>query len=60
MLDKIFKLKENKTTTGTEFIAGFTTFMAMSYIIFINPAILSQAGMENELWSPKRAGYRSY
>ena len=46
MLDKIFKLKENKTTTGTEFIAGFTTFMAMSYIIFINPAILSQAGMD--------------
>lgn len=46
MLDKIFRLKENKTTIGTEFIAGFTIFMAMSYIIFINPAILSQAGMD--------------
>lgn len=46
MLNKIFKLKENKTTVSTELIAGLTTFMAMSYIIFINPAILSQTGMD--------------
>lgn len=46
MLDKIFKLKENKTTVFTEFMAGLTTFMAMSYIIFINPSILSQTGMD--------------
>lgn len=46
MLNKIFKLKENKTTISTELIAGLTTFMAMSYIIFINPAILSQTGMD--------------
>lgn len=46
MLEKIFKLKENKTKVTTELIAGITTFMAMSYIIFINPAILSNAGME--------------
>ncbi len=46
MLDKIFKLKENKTTISTEILAGITTFMAMSYIIFINPAILSQTGMD--------------
>ena len=46
MLDKIFKLKENNTTVFTEFMAGLTTFMAMSYIIFINPSILAQTGME--------------
>lgn len=46
MLNKIFKLKDNKTTVATELIAGLTTFMAMSYIIFVNPAILSQTGMD--------------
>lgn len=46
MLNKIFKLKENKTTVVTELLAGLTTFMAMSYIIFINPAILSETGMD--------------
>ena len=46
MLEKIFKLEENKTNFQTEFIAGLTTFMAMSYIIFVNPAVLSQTGMD--------------
>lgn len=46
MLEKIFKLKENHTNLKTEFIAGLTTFMAMSYIIFVNPAVLSQTGMD--------------
>lgn len=46
MLEKIFKLKENKTNVLTECIAGITTFMAISYIIFINPAILANTGME--------------
>jgi len=46
MLNKIFKLKEKNTTVFTEFIAGLTTFMAISYIIFINPSILSNAGMD--------------
>ena len=46
MLEKLFKLKENKTTVTTELLAGLTTFMAMSYIIFINPQILSQTGMD--------------
>ena len=46
MLEKIFKLKENKTNITTELIAGLTTFMAMSYIIFVNPAILSNTGMD--------------
>ena len=45
MLEKLFKLKENKTTITTELLAGLTTFMAMSYIIFINPQILSLTGM---------------
>ncbi len=46
MLEKLFKLKEKNTTVGTEIMAGITTFMAMSYIIFVNPAILSKAGMD--------------
>lgn len=44
-MDKFFKLKENKTTIPTEIIAGLTTFFAMSYIIFVNPAMLSMTGM---------------
>jgi AGZA family xanthine/uracil permease-like MFS transporter len=41
-----FHLKENKTTIATEVMAGFTTFMAMAYIIFVNPSFLSQTGMD--------------
>ena len=44
-MDKFFKLKENGTTVRTELIAGLTTFFAMSYILFVNPAMLSQTGM---------------
>ncbi len=43
MLEKLFKLKANNTTIRTEIIAGFTTFLAMAYILFINPNILSDA-----------------
>jgi len=46
MLEKIFKLKENHTKVSTELLAGLTTFIAISYIIFINPKILSQTGMD--------------
>lgn len=46
MLERIFKLKENKTRVMTECIAGFSTFLAMSYIIFVNPSILAEAGMD--------------
>lgn len=46
MLEKIFKLKENKTTISTEIMAGITTFMAMSYVIFVNPEVLSTTGMD--------------
>ncbi len=45
-MEKFFKLKENGTTVGTEIMAGLTTFFAMSYIIVVNPSILSQSGME--------------
>lgn len=44
-LEKFFKLKENGTKVSTEIIAGFTTFFAMVYIIFVNPGMLSQTGM---------------
>ncbi len=45
-MQKLFHLKENGTTVSTEIMAGLTTFFAMSYIIIVNPGILSQAGME--------------
>ncbi len=45
MLERMFKLKENGTDVKTEVIAGLTTFMTMAYIIFVNPDILSAAGM---------------
>ena len=44
-MDKLFKLKENGTTVRTEVLAGLTTFFAMSYILFVNPEMLSQTGM---------------
>ena len=42
----MFKLKENNTSVRTEIIAGFTTFFAMSYIIFVNPDMLKITGMD--------------
>ena len=45
MLEQLFKLNENKTTVRTEVEAGITTFLTMAYIIFVNPDILSKAGM---------------
>ena len=44
-MNKIFKLKENKTTVKTEVIAGITTFLAMAYILAVSPSILSASGM---------------
>lgn len=46
LLNRYFKLKKNKTTVKTEILAGISTFLTMSYIIFINPSILSQTGMD--------------
>ncbi|MCL2519671.1 MAG: NCS2 family permease [Spirochaetaceae bacterium] len=45
-LEKMFKLKEYGTSVKTELTAGVTTFMAMAYIIAVNPAILSATGMD--------------
>lgn len=45
-MDRFFKLKENGTTVRKEFLGGLTTFLAMSYILFVNPDILSHAGMD--------------
>lgn len=45
MLNRLFKLKENKTNVKTEITAGITTFMTMAYILAVNPSILSDAGM---------------
>jgi AGZA family xanthine/uracil permease-like MFS transporter len=44
-MEKFFKLKENNTNVKTEVIAGITTFITMAYILFVNPSILAQAGM---------------
>ena len=46
MLENMFKLKENGTDVKTEVIAGITTFMAMAYILAVNPSILSASGMD--------------
>lgn len=46
LLERTFKLRENNTDLRTEVVAGFTTFMTMAYIIFVNPSILSAAGMD--------------
>ncbi len=45
-MEKLFKLKERQTTVSTEIIAGITTFLAMAYILAVNPGILSAAGMD--------------
>ena len=45
MLNKFFKLDENNTDLKTEFLAGLTTFLAMAYILGVNPALLSEGGM---------------
>lgn len=47
MLESIFGVKKNGSTVGTEVVAGLTTFMVMAYIIFVNPAILSFAGIKD-------------
>lgn len=48
MLEKIFKLKENNTNVRKEMIAGMITFLTMSYVLIVNPAILGETGMSKE------------
>lgn len=45
-ISEFFKLKENKTTFRTEWMAGLTTFMTMAYILAVNPGMLSTTGMD--------------
>lgn len=45
MLERWFQLKENETTVRRELFAGLTTFMAMAYVVVVNPRILAEGGM---------------
>lgn len=44
-MEKLFKLQERGTTVGREVVAGITTFLAMAYILAVNPGMLSETGM---------------
>lgn len=46
MLERIFHLKAHHTTVRTELLAGLTTFLTMAYILFVNPNILAETGMD--------------
>ncbi|MCP5367452.1 MAG: NCS2 family permease [Hyphomicrobiales bacterium] len=46
MLESLFKLSEHNTNVRTEVVAGLTTFLTMAYIVFVNPSILKDAGMD--------------
>jgi AGZA family xanthine/uracil permease-like MFS transporter len=46
MLEKIFNLKANNTSLKKETLAGITTFVTMSYIIFVNPQMMAESGMD--------------
>jgi AGZA family xanthine/uracil permease-like MFS transporter len=48
LLERIFHLQENDTTVRRELLGGLTTFMTMSYVVVVNPRILSEAGMPVE------------
>jgi adenine/guanine/hypoxanthine permease len=48
MFERLFKLAEHGTSVRTEVVAGLTTFLTMSYIIFVNPDILSTTGMDRD------------
>ena len=47
MLEKVFKLKEHNTNVKTEIVAGMTTFLAMAYILAVNPSILGTVMNQN-------------
>ncbi|WP_282343929.1 NCS2 family permease, partial [Pseudomonas sp. PS02288] len=46
MLERLFQLKAHNTTVRTEILAGVTTFLTMAYILFVNPSILGETGMD--------------
>lgn len=47
MLERLFHLKAHGTTARREMLAGITTFLTMAYILFVNPSILAEAGMDH-------------
>ena len=46
MLEKVFHLESHNTSIKQEFLAGFTTFITMAYIIFVNPQMMASSGMD--------------
>lgn len=46
MFDRFFRISDHRSSVGTEVVAGVTTFLTMAYITFVNPAILSDTGMD--------------
>ena len=46
MFEKLFKLSNHNTTAKREIVAGITTFLTMSYIIFVHPSMLAETGMD--------------
>ena len=48
MISEYFQIREKRTSVRVELVAGLTTFLTMAYIIAVNPAILSAAGMDKE------------
>jgi adenine/guanine/hypoxanthine permease len=46
LLERVFELAQHGSEVRTEAIAGLTTFLTMVYIVFVNPAILGNAGMD--------------
>ncbi|HCJ30858.1 MAG TPA: guanine permease, partial [Pseudomonas sp.] len=47
LLDRFFKLSAHRTSIKTEMLAGLTTFVTMAYIIFVNPNIMADAGIDH-------------
>lgn len=48
VLERLFRIREKGSTVRTEILGGITTFVAVSYIIFVNPSILADAGIPKE------------
>ena len=46
LFERMFQLQQHGTTVRTELLAGITTFLTMSYIVFVNPEILGTTGMD--------------
>ena len=49
LLERLFPLKRKGGTTKTEIIAGITTFFTMVYIVFVNPSVLGDAGIDKQV-----------